>query len=149
MRILKAFEEFLEEGTAKRVSVDKQRAQHLRQEAERKYTVLTKTIDAMGIDDTLANDYVEDCYNILMFLLRAHMLEQGYSSSGPGAHESEVAFARRLGWQETDVRILDELRYFRNGILYYGKQLDKEYAEKALAFTKKGVSALGNGLRTA
>ena len=144
MKTAKAFEEFLEEGIVKRVSPDKQRALHLCLESERKYHVLQKSIKAMGIDDTNANDYIEDCYNILLFLIRARMLERGYASSGPGAHQAEVAFARNLGLSESDVRTLDQLRYFRNGILYYGKRLDKEYSETVIAFTKRigGVDRL-------
>jgi len=33
------------------------------------------------------------------------------------------------------VRVLKQLRYFRNGILYYGSSLDAEYAEKVVEFT--------------
>ena len=91
----------------------------------------------MGIDDSNANDYVEYCYNILMFLIRAKMLKQGCTSSGQGAHEAEVAFTRNIGFSESDVRLLDQLRYFRNGILYYGKRFDKEYAEQIIKFTEK------------
>ena len=32
---------------------------------------------------------------------------------------------------------MTQLRYFRNGILYYGKTFDSEYAEKVIDFTKK------------
>jgi hypothetical protein len=64
------------------------------------------------------------------------MLEQGYVSSGQGAHEAEVAFTRNLGFTENNVQLLDQLRYFRNGILYYGKRFDKEYAERIILFTK-------------
>ena len=31
----------------------------------------------------------------------------------------------------------NDLRYFRNGILYYGKSFDKEYGEKVLDFLNK------------
>ena len=32
---------------------------------------------------------------------------------------------------------MDEVRYNRNGIKYYGTTLDKEYAEKVFAFLNK------------
>ncbi len=137
MRIVKSFEEFIKEGVVKRISPDKQRAENLFVESERKYLLLQKTIENMSIDDNNANDYVEYCYNIVLFLIRAKMLEQGYTSSGQGAHEAEVAFTRNLGFSGSEVQFLDQLRYFRNGILYYGKRLDQEYAEKIIEFTKR------------
>jgi len=144
MKLVRIFEEFLEKGIVRRVSPDKQRAENLRLESERKYLVLNKKIGAIGIDSTTANDYIEDCYNILLFLIRAGMLEAGYNSSGVGAHEAEVAFARTMGLTEADVIHLDELRYFRNGVLYYGKRLDTEYCEKVIAFMKRVRSTLAD-----
>ena len=136
MRIVKPFEEFIKEGIVKKVSPDRQRAENLFLESERKFSLLQKTIKNMKIDDNSANDYVEYCYNILLFLIRAKMSEQGYTSSGQGAHEGEVAFARNIDFSESEVQTLDQLRYFRNGILYYGKRFDKEYAEQIIGFTK-------------
>ncbi|PIN99988.1 hypothetical protein COT72_04095 [archaeon CG10_big_fil_rev_8_21_14_0_10_43_11] len=137
MRIVKSFEEFLEEGVIKKGSNDVERARSMLSEAKRKFFILQNMVDRLGIDDTNANDYVEYCYNIIMFLIRAKMYEQGFSSVGHGAHEAEVAFSRKLKFSETEVRLLNKLRYFRNGILYYGKQFDKEYAEIVIQFTTK------------
>ena len=137
MRIVKLFEEFIKEEIVKKVSPDNQRAENLFLESERKYHLLQKTIENTRIDNNNANDYVEYCYNIVMFLITAKMLKQGYTSSGQGAHEAEVAFARNLDFNESEVQLLDQLRYFRNGIIYYGKRFDKEYAEQIIRFTKK------------
>jgi len=137
MKAVKSFEEFIKEGVVKRISPDKQRAENLFLESERKFLLLQKTIENMGIDDNNSNDYVEYCYNIVIFLIRAKMSGQGYASSWQGAHEAEVAFARNIGFGGSEIQFLDQLRYFRNGILYYGKRLDKEYAEKIIEFTKK------------
>ena len=139
---MKSFEEFIKERIAKRISPDTQRAKNLILESERKYKVMKDMIETMGIDNIKANDYIEYCYNIIMFLLRAKMLEQGYTSSGQGAHEAEIAFAKTIGFIEPEILLLDKLRYFRNGILYYGKRLDKEYAEKVIEFTKKVYTKL-------
>ena len=139
---MKSFEEFLKERIAKRISPDTQRAKNLILESERKYRVMKNMIETMGIDNIKANDYIEYCYNIIMFLLRAKMLEQGYTSSGQGAHEAEIAFAKTIGFTESEILLLDKLRYFRNGILYYGKRLDKEYAEKVIEFTKRMYNKL-------
>ena len=137
MRMVRSFKEFITEGIVKKISPDKQRAENLFLESERKFSLLQKTIKNMGIDDDNANDYVEYCYNIMMFLIRAKMLEQGYAGSGQGAHEAEVAFARDIHFNESEIQFLDQLRYFRNGILYYGKRLDAEYANLIIEFTKK------------
>ncbi|MEK6900168.1 MAG: hypothetical protein AABX05_03520 [Nanoarchaeota archaeon] len=135
--MVRSFKEFITEGIVKKISPDKQRAENLFLESERKFSLLQKTIKNMGIDDDNANDYVEYCYNIMMFLIRAKMLEQGYAGSGQGAHEAEVAFARDIHFNESEIQFLDQLRYFRNGILYYGKRLDAEYANLIIEFTKK------------
>ena len=72
-----------------------------------------------------------------MEVIRARMLLEGYNASGHGAHEAEVSFLRILNLKENDVQFADQLRYFRNGMLYYGTILDKEYAEKVIEFTKR------------
>ena len=142
MRRLRLFEEFLKEGTAKRVSINKERAKSLILEAERKMRSLQEHLEKIGVKDENANDYVEYCYDILIFLLRARMLANGYYASGLGAHEAEVSYLKVLGFPESEIGFTDELRYFRNGILYYGASLDREYAEKVIAFTKKNYPKL-------
>ena len=77
-----------------------------------------------------------------MELIRAKMLLEGYNASGFGAHEAEVSYLRVLGFNENDVQFADQLRFFRNGMLYYGTILDKEYAEKVVAFTKGAYAKL-------
>ena len=90
MTLIKPFRYFIEQRIVKKGKIDLQRAKNLFEESKRKFKLLQKTIDKMGVDNENANDYVEDCYNILIFLIRAKMLEKGYSSSGQGAHEAEV-----------------------------------------------------------
>jgi hypothetical protein len=136
MKVVKTFEEYINEGTIKKVSPNLQRAENLLQESDKKYFLLLKNISKLGIDDDNANDFVEYCYNIIMFFIRAKMFEIGYTSSGQGAHEAEVAFSRKLNLSEKEIEFLDQLRFFRNGILYYGKQFDSEYAKKVVDFTK-------------
>ena len=72
-----------------------------------------------------------------MELARAKMLLEGYNSSGFGAHEAEVSYMRILGFNENDVQFANQLRFFRNGMIYYGTILDTEYAEKVIEFTKR------------
>ncbi len=72
-----------------------------------------------------------------MEAIRARMLLDGYNASGAYAHEAEVSYMRILGFDKNDVHFADQLRYFRNGILYYGKTFDKEYAKEAVNFLKR------------
>ena len=44
---------------------------------------------------------------------------------------------RVLGFKDIEVSFMNELRYFRNSIVYYGKILDKGYAEKVIKFLNK------------
>lgn len=134
---LKTFQEFLKEGVARKTTPDKQRSESLIAEAERKNGSLNENVEKIGIKDENANDYVEYCYDIMLFLVRAKLYAAGYSTSGQGAHEAEVSYMRELGFKETDVEFANQLRYFRNGILYYGKRLDAEYAKKVLGFLKR------------
>ena len=142
MRILKQFDEFVKEGVANRVSINKSRALSLSSEAERKMTSLRIQLEKIGIQDFNANDFVEYCYDLLMNLVRAKMHMDGYSASGQCAHEAEVSYLRKMGFSEKDVLFMDQLRFFRNGILYYGTNLDIEYAEKVTAFTMKSFLKL-------
>lgn len=65
-------------------------------------------------------------------------------ASGSGAHEAEVAYMLKLGFKEQDIRFMNDLRYFRNGILYYGKSFDSDYAEKTLRFLSRSYDQLKN-----
>ena len=142
MRAVKEFNEFIEQGIVKRQIPDKSRAEFLIKESEQSYLYLKELIKKMGVKDTNANNYVKNCYDIMMELIRAKMLLEGYNATGSGAHESEVSYMRGIGFNEREVQFADQLRFFRNGMLYYGKKLDKEYAEKVIEFTHKIYSKL-------
>ena len=142
MKVLKKFEEFLKDGTMKKVYPNPERAKSLIIESERKLNSLNERIEKIGVKDDNANDYIEYCYDILMLLIRAKLYVKGYNSGGQGAHEAEVSYLRVLGFNDNEVQFMDQLRYFRNGILYYGTKLDAEYAEKVIQFTKKMYTKL-------
>ena len=139
---MKPFEDFLKEEIVKRITPNKERAKNLIAESERKMSSLREQLEKIGIKNENANDYVEYCYNIIMYLIRAKLYLEGYSASGQGAHEAEVSYLKILKFKENDIQFLDQLRYFRNGILYYGKIIDKEYAEKVIEFANKIYSKL-------
>lgn len=137
MKAIRKFEEFIKENIVKKQSIDKSRAKFLIKEAENSYNYLQEKIEKLGLSNNNANDFIKSCYDILMELIRAIMLLEGYNASGFGAHEAEVAYMRILGFNENDVRFADQIRFFRNGMLYYGTSLDKEYAERVIGFTKR------------
>jgi hypothetical protein len=87
-----------------------------------------------------ANFIADYCYDILMEIIRAKMFLDGYNANN--SHEAEVSYLRTLGFSEADVAFMDELRYYRNGIKYYGTILDKNYADKVLAFMSKNYSKI-------
>lgn len=137
MKSLKLFEDFIKERTVKRITINRDRSKSLVTESERKMLSLGEQLKKIGVKNENANDYIEYCYDIILYLIRAKLYLDGYSASGQGAHEAEVSYLRMMGFTEKDVRFADQMRYFRNRILYYGTSLDKEYAEKVIEFTKR------------
>lgn len=139
---MKEFQEFVRRGTIMKQSPNKSRSRDLSEEAERKEKSLKEIIDKIGLSCGNANDVIEYCYDIIMSLIRAKLYFDGYKSSGVSSHEAEVSYLRNLGFSESEANFMNELRYFRNGIKYYGKRFDEEYAAKVLDFMEKAFSRL-------
>ena len=137
MRAIKPFRDFLTEGIVKKQASDHARAQFLLNETEKSYLFIETLVKEMKITENNANSIIKLCYDVIMELLRAKMIEEGYNATGQGAHEAEVAYLREIGCSENDVQFADQMRYFRNRIMYYGKILDREYAETVFAFMKR------------
>jgi hypothetical protein len=137
MKLPKEFEYYLQKEIIKKQIPDKPRANFLIQESEKSLQGLIKRIKIMGIDELNANSIIKDCYDIIMEKIRAKLLLEGYSASGSFAHEGEISYLKKLKFTDIEISFLNELRYFRNAITYYGKILDKEYAEKIYFFLKK------------
>ena len=134
---MKLFEEYIEDGVVKVQSPDFSRAKSLKKEAETSYKVLKEIIKTIGITSTNSNYIIKNAYDIIMELIRARMLKEGFNSVGKGAHEAEVAYLKKIGFKDSEIDFADQLRYFRNGILYYGKTFDEEYAHKVIDFLEK------------
>ncbi|MFH1065351.1 MAG: hypothetical protein V1734_02485 [Nanoarchaeota archaeon] len=112
MKPLKNFDEFIKNGIMRRVSPDPARARHLIGESEKRKRFIETAYIKIGISDDNANCFIENCYDALIELVRAKLIIDGFNSSGEGAHEAEVAYMRNMGFDEKDVRFLNELRYF-------------------------------------
>ncbi len=145
--MIKEFSWFIENQVVRKIKPDEERAKSLIEEAHRKLRVMNRQMKSMGIDDELANEYVLICYDCLMFLIRAKMILDGYYASGKGAHEAEVSYLKILNFYDSDVEFIDKMRYYRNGMLYYGTNLDEDYAKKVIGFTKKNYFRLKKMLK--
>lgn len=141
MKPLKDFREFLNKGIVRRRTPDKARARSLVKEAEKRNRFL-KEMKKIGLNNQNANYFIEFTYDVLIELIRANMLIDGFSASGEGAHEAEVAYLWKTGFKEKEIRFMNDLRYFRNGILYYGKDFDAGYGERVLKFLRKTYPVL-------
>ena len=137
MSMPKRFKEYIEDGIIKKIIPDKEKAQFLINESEKSLRGLNKRLKLMEIDEDNANSITKDIYDIIMGLIRAKLLLDGYKSSGNFSHEAEISFLTELGFSDSEVLFLNQLRYSRNSIIYYGKFLNKEYVEKAREFLNK------------
>ncbi|MFA6022739.1 MAG: hypothetical protein WC781_01485 [Candidatus Pacearchaeota archaeon] len=137
MKHLLNFEEFLDIGVIIKRTPDNSRAIFLIKESKRKHDSLNQVLEKIGLNELNAHEIVEYCYDILIYLLRAKLCKEGFISTGEGGHEAEVSYMRNLSFSENEVLFMNQLRYFRNGIKYYGTILNKSYADKALVFLNK------------
>ena len=132
---LKSFEEFLAKNIVRKQTPNRHRALSLLNEAEEKNKFLEISLRNIPSEQMSPNFIVEHCYDVIIELVRAKMFLDGFNSGN--SHEAEVSYMEKLEFPKSEVVFMDELRYYRNGIKYYGKILDKEYADKVLTFMKK------------
>lgn len=137
MRLPKDFESYVREGMIRRTAINKERAGFFINESEISYGGLKKRVGVMGIDRENSNSIIKDCYDIILELIRAKLLLEGYVSSGNYAHEAEISYLKVLGFGDNDLSFLNELRYNRNSIMYYGKLLDRDYAALVFEYLEK------------
>ncbi len=142
MNLPRKFEEYVKEGIVKKQSPNLSRAKFLIEEADKSYLGLKQRIEKIGVNNLNANSIIKDCHDIFLELIRAKMLIGGYNASGFFAHESEVSYMKNIGFSENEVSLMNELRFLRNGILYYGKILDESYAKQIFDFLEKNYLKL-------
>jgi len=142
LKLLKSFDEYVQLGTIKKQAKDASRAKSLIKEAERAFISINEILEKIGINDNNSNIIIKDSYDIIMQLIRAKLFLNGFKSVGEGSHEAEISYLKELKFKDTEIQFLNQLRYFRNGIAYYGKSFDKEYAEKVVKFLEIMYSKL-------
>ena len=135
--MIKKFEEHIAAGTIIKVSPNPPRADFLIKESMNSLEGLNERVEQIGINNKNANSIVKDCYDIIMGLVRARLTLDGYNSSGSYAHEAEVSYLAKLNFLSNEVDFLNELRSFRNSVIYYGNILDEEYAGEVFKFMNK------------
>jgi hypothetical protein len=130
-----SFDEFMRSGKAKRQTPNRQRAISLAKEAKDKKEFLGISIASIPPQKMNPNFIVDSCYDIMLEMIRAKMLLDGFNAGS--SHEAEVSYMERLGFPETEISFMDEVRYYRNGTKYYGTILSTEYANKVLSFMRR------------
>ena len=139
---MRKFEEFLKKKTIIKKSSDIFRSRDLILESDRKYANLKEILEKIGLKSDNSNDIIEQCYDILIYLIRAKLYSEGYVAKGNSSHEAEISYLKILGFSDKEIEFMDELRFFRNRIKYDGKKLDENYAKKVLDFVSKASKKL-------
>lgn len=114
MKPLRKFEEFVKEGIIVKRTADINRAKSLIEEGKRRKIFLKEMCEKISVSDKNANYFIENAYDILIELVRAKLLLDGFKSSGVSAHEAEVSYLRNLDFIESNIRFMNELRYVKN-----------------------------------
>ncbi|MBT3464048.1 hypothetical protein HOD20_02925 [archaeon] len=141
---IKKFEDYVNEGIIRKVTSDTFRSKSLIIDSNKRKIFLDEIENKIGVKDENSNYFIENCYDIIIQLLRSKLILNGYKASGQGAHIAEVSYMKKIGFLDEDMYFMNELRHFRNGIKYYGKRFDKEYANKTIKFMKKCSKFLEN-----
>ena len=128
------FNYYLKKGIVKKVSPDISRASFLLEESKKSFEGLKKRINKMGIDEFSSNSIVKDIHDTIIQSIHSKMLTRGFSASGNYSHEAEVTYMKELGFSESEIFFMNKLRISRNGINYYGKIFEKEYANECYDF---------------
>ncbi len=137
---MRQFEELVKIGVVKKQSPNRTRALAILKEVREKKDFLELSLKTIPEENMNSNFIVDYCYDILMELVRAKMFLDGYNAGN--SHEAEVSYMKILDFEESDIKFMDELRYYRNGTKYYGTMLGKDYAKKVLEFMNNNYSKL-------
>ena len=132
---MKDFKEFLALKVVNKQMPNKERAISLIEESKKKKEYMETTIKLIPKQKWNSNVIVDQCYDILIELIRAKLFLDGYNSKS--SHEAEVSYMKIIGFSEAETKQMDELRYYRNGTKYYGTVLNIGYAEMTIEFMNK------------
>ncbi len=112
------FSFYLKKGFVKKVQRDINRKNALLNMARKRIEYSKK------LDDP--NFKLEFIYEALIEYIEAIMAEKGYKSY---SHEADISFLRELGFKESEIARMDEIRRLRHKSKYYGEVIKKEIVE--------------------
>jgi len=97
-----------------KISKDKARAKDLFEMAEERLNII---IDS--IPKSVPYKLLEEYYEIAIQLITSIMYSDGYKTL---SHISLIQFMRNYGFNNTEIQVLDNMRKFRHGTVYYGRK---------------------------
>lgn len=126
------FEDFIKEGTVRKVSVDKQLANSLVRIA----MLRLKNLEPIKVTDENSFSIVENCYEAIREIIDALMSLKGFKSY---SHEANVEFLKKfysvkIGYG--NINKVDQYRRIRNDIKYDGLLTTKSEAEDVMKNAK-------------
>jgi len=132
------FEDFIKEGSVRRVSPDRQLARSLVKIAK----LRLKNLESISIMDENSFSFIENCYEAIREMIDALMALKGFKSY---SHEASVEFLKdfyslKIGYAL--VNKVDNYRKIRNDIKYKGLLTTKKEAEEILKNTKTIIKIL-------
>ena len=126
------FDDFVKEGSVRKVSPDKMLAKSLVKIA----LLRVKNLEIMKMTDENSFSVVENCYEAIRELIDALMALKGFKSY---SHEANIEFLRKfylvnVGY--ANINKIDRYRRIRNDIKYEGLLTTKSEADEILKNTK-------------
>lgn len=97
-----------------RISKDTARAKDLIEMAEERLNKVIKSIP-----ESIAYKILEEYYEIAVQLMTSVMYSKGYKTL---SHIALIKFLSGHGLNYNEIKILDDMRKFRHGIVYYGRK---------------------------
>jgi predicted transcriptional regulator len=132
------FEDFIKEGSVRKVSPNRQLAKSLIKIAN----LRLKNTETMKITDENSFNVVENCYEAIREMIDALMSLRGFKSY---SHEATVEFLKEFYSMKVGYAVVskvDRYRRLRNDIKYEGLLTTKSEAEEILKNTKIVTSIL-------
>jgi len=126
------FEDYLKEGSVRKVTVDKQLAKNLVKVA----SMRIKILESIPITENNSFSFIENCYEAIREMIDALMALKGFKSY---SHEASIEFLKKFySIQLTmgNVNKIDRYRKIRNDIKYRGLLTSRNEAEDVVKNTK-------------
>ncbi len=127
------FDYYLKIGLVKKSFVDRNRAKSLIKIASERLT-LAKKLENPNFKLEMSYEAIIECIEAIMSL-------KGYKSY---SHEANIAFLKNIGFQESEIIKIDNLRKLRHRSKYYGESISKEVSKNAIKVAEITIQKLIN-----